>query len=143
VALERTADLDGILIDAAGRSSVDVDLLRPHRVAGRAVLIHTGWSRHWGTEAYYRRHPYVTTSVAEWLVEQRAALVGIDSLNIDATETGERPAHSLLLAAGVLIVEHLCRLDELPAEGFRFTVAPLAVVGLGAFPVRAYAIVGG
>jgi arylformamidase len=141
VPLERTVDLDGILIDAVRRSIVDVDVLRPYHVAGRAVLVHTGWSRHWGTDAYYTGHPYLTASAAEWLVEQGAALVGIDSLNIDSTETGERPVHSALLAAGIPIVEHLCRLDELPTAGFRFTAAPPAVVGLGAFPVRAFAIV--
>jgi kynurenine formamidase len=141
VPLERTVDVDGILIDAVGHSSVDSDLLRLHRVAGRAVLIDTGWSRHWGNDAYYTGHPYLTASGAEWLVEQRAAVVGIDSLNIDSTETGARPVHSLLLAAEIPIVEHLCRLDELPTEGFRFTAAPPAVVGLGAFPVRACAIV--
>jgi kynurenine formamidase len=141
VPLERTVDVDGILIDAVGHSSVDSDLLRLHRVARRAVLIHTGWSRHWGSDAYYTGHPYLTASGAEWLVEQRAAVVGIDSLNIDSTETGARPVHSLLLAAEIPIVEHLCRLDELPTEGFRFTAAPPAVVGLGAFPVRACAIV--
>jgi kynurenine formamidase len=140
VALDRTVDLDGILIDAVRHSSVDVDLLSSHRVAGRAVLIHTGWSRHWGTDAYSTGHPHLTASGAEWLVEKEAALVGIDSLNIDSTETGERPVHSALLAAGIPIIEHLCRLDELPTEGFRFTAAPPSVVGLGSFPVRAFAI---
>jgi kynurenine formamidase len=139
--LDRTVDLDGIVIHAGRHSSVDIDLLRPHRVAGRAVLIYTAWSRRWGTDAYYTGHPYLTASGAEWLVEQGAALVGIDSLNIDSTESGERPVHSRLLAAGVPIVEHLCRLDELPAERFRFGAAPPAVVGLGSFTVRAYAIV--
>ncbi len=138
--LERTVDLDGILIDAVCHPSVEIDALRAQHVAGRAVLIYTGWSRHWGTDAYYAGHPYLTESGAEWLVEQVAALVVVDSLNIDSTETGERPVHSRLLAAGVPIVEHLCQLDELPLDGFRFTAAPPAVVGLGAFPVRAYAI---
>lgn len=140
VPLERTVDLDGIVIDAVGQPRVDTDLLRGHRVRGRAVLVRTDWSRHWGTEDYYKGHPYLTASGAQWLVDQGATLVGIDSLNIDSTETGERPVHSCLLAAGVPIVEHLCRLGELPAEGFRFTAAPLAIAGLGSFPVRAYAI---
>jgi arylformamidase len=140
--LERLADLEGIVVDAAGRPEIDSELLRDHRVAGLAVILRTGWSRHWGTEVYFTGHPYVTASGAEWLVDEGAALVGIDSLNIDSTETGERPVHSHLLAAGIPIVEHLCRLDELPAQGFRFTAAPPAVSGLGSFSVRAHAVIG-
>ena len=143
VSLERLVDLDGIVVDAVGHTSIDTDVLRAHRVGGRAVLVCTGWSRHWGTDAYYAGHPHLSESAASWLVEEGAALVGIDSLNIDSTATGERPVHSRLLAAGIPIVEHLCRLDELPANGFRFTAAPPAIVGLGAFPVRAHALIDG
>ncbi len=139
--LDRMVELDGIAIDAVGQPIIDPDLLRGRRIAGRAVLIHTGWSRNWGTEAYFTGHPYLSASGAARLVEWGAALVGIDSLNIDDTAGGERPAHSLLLEAGIPIVEHLCRLDQLPAEGFRFSAAPVAVVGMGSFPVRAYAVI--
>lgn len=139
--LERTVDLDGLLVVAEDRSQIDVDVLQGRRVAGRAVLLHTGWARRWGTDGYFTGHPYLTASAAAWFVEHGAALVGIDSLNVDATQTGERPVHTLLLAAGIPIVEHLCRLDELPADGFRFSAAVPAVVGLGAFPVRAHAII--
>jgi kynurenine formamidase len=141
--LERMADLDGIVVDATDRTTVDSAALEGHRVRGRAVLLHTGWSRHWGTDTYFAGHPYLTEAGARWLVEHGAALVGIDSLNIDATATGERPAHSSLLAAGIPIVEHLCRLDQLPEEGFRFSAAPAPVLGLGSFTVRAYAVTGG
>jgi len=67
--------------------------------------------------------------------------VGIDSVNIDAVEDRTRPAHSILLAAGIPIVEHLCGLDQLPPQGFHFHAAPPAIEGLGTFPVRAYAII--
>jgi len=143
VSLERLVDLDGIVVDAVGHTSIDTEVLRAHLVGERAVLVCTGWSRHWGTDAYYAGHPHLSESAASWLVEEGAALVGIDSLNIDSTATGERPVHSRLLAAGIPIVEHLCRLDELPANGFRFTSAPPAIVGLGAFPVRAHALIDG
>jgi kynurenine formamidase len=139
--LARMAELDGVVIDAVGRSTVDPDVLEGRPIGGRAVLIHTDWSRHWGTDTYFTGHPYVTAAGAAWLVEHGAALVGIDSLNIDGTAGGERPAHSSLLAAGIPIVEHLCHLDQLPADGFRFSAAPAAVVGLGTFPVRAYAVI--
>ncbi|MDO7880961.1 cyclase family protein [Antiquaquibacter soli] len=111
-------------------------------VTDAAVLIHTGWDRHFGTPAYASGSPYLDTAAVEYLVGQGAALVGIDALNIDDTESGgERPAHSGLLAAGIHVVEHLTNLGALPARGARFTAAPPAVEGFGTFPVRAFAIV--
>lgn len=136
--LDRTADLDTVVIPATG--AINRAALAPYRVAGLAVLLHTGWSRHWGTDAYFTGHPYLTADGADWLVEQGATLVGIDSLNIDGTADGTRPAHSALLAAGIPVVEHLTNLDRLPPDGFRFHAAPVAVRGMGTFPVRAYAV---
>jgi len=143
--LDRTADLDGIVVRVTGAASRAIDraVFLPHRVTGRAVLLHTGWDRHFGTPAYGTGHPYLTADAAAWLAEQGAALVGIDSLNVDDTADGSRPAHSTLLAAGIPIVEHLRGLDALPDEGFRFHAVPPAVCGMGTFPVRAYAIVPG
>jgi len=138
--LERMVELDGLVVDATERPSADVDLFDGLEVSGRAVLIRTGWSRHWGTDAYFSGHPFLTAGGAELLVARHAALVGIDSLNIDSTETGERPAHTMLLAAGIPVVEHLTSLDALPPDGFRFSAAPPPVAGFTTFPVRAYAV---
>lgn len=139
VPLDRLVDLDGVVVPGTG--AVGRDAFAAVSVAGRAVLIRTGWDRHWGTTAYGPGgHPYLTASAATWLVEQGAVLVGIDSVNIDDTSTGERPAHSTLLAAGVPIVEHLCGLDQLPPDGFRFHAAPPRIAGMVSFPVRAYAV---
>jgi kynurenine formamidase len=111
---------------------------------GRAVLLHTGWDRHFGTPEYAHGSPFLDAAAAEYLVAQGVTLVGIDSLNIDDTESGgERPAHSGLLAAGIHVVEHLTQLGELPAHGARFTAAPPAVRAFGTFPVRAFAILRG
>lgn len=140
--LERMVELDGVVVAVLGRRTVTPEDLDGHEVEGRAVLIRTDHARHWGTEAYFRDHPFVSAEAATWLAERRPALVGIDSLNIDGTATGERPAHTRLLATGIPIVEHLCHLDRLPPEGFRFSAAPAAVRGMGTFPVRAYAVVG-
>jgi kynurenine formamidase len=143
--LAATVDLEGVVVrvPAGARRAVErpaLAALAPHPVRGRAVLVHTGWARHWGTARYSAGHPYLTGAAAAWLVEQGAALVGIDSLNVDGTDDGERPAHSALLAAGIPIVEHLRGLEQLPPAGFRFH-APPAVVGLGSWPVRAYALI--
>jgi arylformamidase len=140
--LDRVADLDGVVVRVpAERRAIDRDAFASHDVEGRAVLIHTGWDRHWATERYGTSNPFLTAAAADWLVEQRAGLVGIDSVNIDDTSGPERPVHTALLAAGIPIVEHLCGLDQLPASGFRFHAAPPQVVGIGSFPVRAYAVV--
>ncbi|GAA2790079.1 hypothetical protein GCM10010441_14060 [Kitasatospora paracochleata] len=139
-------DLDGVVVRVVGAPgrAVDRNALLPYPVTGRAVLIHTGWDRHWGTDAYGAGgHPFLTAQGAAWLAEQRPALVGIDSLNIDDTDDGARPAHTTLLAAGIPVVEHLRGLEQLPVDGFRFHAAPPAVEGMGTFPVRAYAVLPG
>jgi kynurenine formamidase len=107
---------------------------------GRAVLIHTGWDRHWGTEHYLSANPFLTADAAEMLLTAGASLVGIDSLNIDDIGDRTRPVHSKLLGAGIPIVEHLRGLAQLPAEGFRFSAVPPKVAGVGTWPVRAYAV---
>jgi kynurenine formamidase len=140
--LARVVDVPGVLVDATAVQGAGADLLDGVDLAGRAVLFHTGWDRHWATEAYGDgTHPFVAVDAAERLVAAGVSLVGIDSVNIDDTRTGERPIHSILLAAGVPIVEHLRGLRQLAGRTFRFTAAPPAVVGMGTFPVRAYAVV--
>ena len=141
VALESLADLEGLVVRAEGLPVITRELLLPLDVRGRAVLVHTGWSRHWGTEEYLSGHPHLTEEAAEFLVEEGAALLGIDSQNVDGTRGGERPVHSRLLAAGIPIVEHMTGLDLLPPHGFRLHAAPPRIAGVGTFPVRAYAIV--
>jgi kynurenine formamidase len=108
---------------------------------GKAVLFHTGWDVHWRTDRYFSGHPFLTAAAARLLVERRIALAGIDSLNIDDTADGTRPAHTLLLAAGIPIVEHLTNLAEVPDRGARFFAVPPRVKAFGTFPVRAFAVV--
>ena len=124
-------------LPTAARSFCAADL--PRDVRGCAVLLRTGWSQHFGTPRYFEPHPYLAADGAEELVSSGAALVGIDSLNLDDTATGERPAHTLLLRAAIPIVEHLTNLAALPARGFHFSAVPPRVAGMGTFPVRAFA----
>lgn len=141
--LESLADLDGVVVDAPkGDRSIDVDRFAGRDLAGKAVLVRTGWDAHWRTPQYAEGHPYLTRGAAEYLAGAGPALVGIDSLNVDDTSDGVRPAHTLLLAAGIPLVEHLCNLAALPATGFRFHCVPAPFQGLGSFPVRAYAVLG-
>ena len=106
---------------------------------GKAVLVHTGWDAHWRTERYFQGHPFLTEDAALYLKNAGATLVGIDSLNIDDTADKRRPVHTILLGAGIPIVEHMRGLSQLPDDGFRFSAIPVKVKGMGTFPVRAYA----
>jgi kynurenine formamidase len=136
------ANLEGIVLRAEqGQRSIHQHIFRGCEIKGKAVLVHTGWDRHWRTAAYFENHPFLTRNAAEYLKSASVALVGIDSLNIDDTADGTRPAHSILLGADIPIVEHMCHLDQLPATGFRFFAVPAPVKGMGSFPVRAFAIV--
>ncbi|WP_106815271.1 cyclase family protein [Microbacterium timonense] len=124
----------------ASRRGIRSTTLADRDVRGAGVLLHTGWDRWFGRPEYGTGAPFLTGEAAQWLIDAGAVLVGIDSLNIDDTESGgERPAHSLLLGAGVHVVEHLTNLGALPPHGARFTAAPPAVEGFGTFPVRAFA----
>ncbi len=139
--LAAVADLDGVVVRATGRTgrAIDVGALKTRDVRGKAVLVHTGWDAHWRTPAYGSGHPFLTRAAAQHLVTTGAALVGIDSLNIDDDKDGARPAHTLLLGAGIAIVEHMTNLGALPDTGFRFFAVPPRVKGMGSFPVRAFA----
>jgi len=138
--LERLADLPGVAIDVGeGARRIDVEL-PPRDLRGHAVLFRSGWSRHFATPRYADGHPFLAGVLAEALVARGAALVGIDSLNIDDTADGTRPVHTALLRAGIPIVEHLTGLAALPREGFRFFAVPVKVRGMGTFPVRAFAV---
>lgn len=139
--LESLANLPGIVIRAsrAGRA-VNAEAFHGLDLTGKAVLVHTGWARHWRTDRYFEGHPFLSGEAAAYLVEAGVRLVGIDSLNIDDTEDGSRPVHTRLLRANIPICEHMRGLEQLPDSGFRFHAAPVKVKAFGTFPVRAYAV---
>jgi arylformamidase len=141
IPLERTVDLPAVVVrvTGAGQRGIDVGALAAHDVLGKAVLVHTGDDARFGTPAYATEPHFLTRAGADWLAGHGAALVGIDGPNIDDTADLERPAHSLLLAADIPIVEHLSGLDQLPPAGARFTAVPLRIEGVGTIPVRAFA----
>jgi kynurenine formamidase len=139
--LSSLADLPGVVFRAPrGATAVGPGLFAGHDLRGKAVLVHTGWDRYWRTDQYFEGHPFLTREAALHLRGAGAALVGIDSHNIDDTSDGTRPVHSTLLAADVPIVEHLCGLQGLPETGFAFYAVPVKVKGFGTFPVRAFAL---
>ena len=144
--LSKFVDLPAMVVrvtEAQGRHERAIDRAWFHTldVAGKAVLVHTGWDRYWQTDRYWEGHPHLTADAAEYLRDAGAVLVGIDSMNIDDTSGGTRPVHSILLRHEVLIAEHLTRLGQLPDGPFRFTAVPPKLVGVGTFPVRAFATI--
>jgi len=142
--LYSVANLEGVVVRRVDRNkrSIDVESLQNRDLAGKAVLFQTDWDLRWRTEEYWSgKHPFITEATARSLAESGAALVGIDSYNIDDTQTGTRPVHSILLRQNIPIVEHLCGLRELPEHGFRFFAVPVKVRQFGTFPVRAFALV--
>ena len=141
IPLARTVELPAVVVRVTGtrQPGIDAGSLAAFDVRGKAVLLHTGDDARFGSPAYAEDLHFLTRDGAGWLVGEGAALVGIDALNIDDTADGERPAHTLLLAAGIPVVEHLTGLEQLPPNGARFTAVPLRIEGLGTIPVRAFA----
>src|SRR6185436_5905187 len=135
------ANLDGIVVRCVGTTEITEQCFADLEVKDKAVLVHTGWDKHWRTDEYSSgNHPFLTEGAASHPARNAAALVAIDSFNIDATRDGNRPAHSIRLGHDIPIVEHLCGLGELPESGFKFFAVPVKVRQFGTFPVRAFAI---
>ena len=144
ITLEQMAHLEGVCISVppGPNRAIEEACFHGLDVRGKAVLVHTGWAQHWKTDQYFESHPYLTADAAKYLRDNSVTLVGIDSLNIDNIETGERPVHTTLLRANILIVEHLCNLERIPANRpFRFYAVPVKVKAFGTFPVRAFAAI--
>ncbi len=141
--LERVVNLIGVLVDCRERREPGIgpEAFEGVDAAGKAVLVATGWDGHWGTDAYLSGNPFLTEAAARHLIDAGAALIGIDSLNVDSLVDPSRPAHTAILDAGIPLIEHLTGLDQLPADGWRFFAVPPRIRGMATFPVRAFAIV--
>lgn len=139
--LSSLGNLDAVVINVGPHMpEIGADPFKAVDFKGKAVLVRTDWSRHWATDQYFEGHPYITLEGAEYLRDHGAVLVGIDCHNIDDVSGGERPAHSTLLGADILIVEHLTNLESLPEKDFRFFAVPVKVKAMGTFPVRAFGL---
>jgi len=141
--LSSIANIEGIVVsvESCNTRAVTAEVFKHVDIRGKAVLVHTGWDRHWRTEQYFEGHAFLTSDAAKYLVEQGAVIVGIDSYNIDDTSDGTRPVHTQLLGANIPIVEHMTGLSQVPDSGFRFFAVPVKVKALGTFPVRAFVLI--
>ena len=139
--LQSLVNLKGIVVRAQNLGqAISAEAFKDVKVKGKAVLIHTDWAQHWGTDQYFEGHTFLTKDAAEFLAQSGAAFVGIDTYNIDDTTDGARPVHTALLGNQIPICEHMCNFELLPDKGFRFHAAPVKVKAMGTFPVRAYAV---
>lgn len=142
VELDQMAGIQGICIPFNFKKeglSIEIHHIEKYDLENKAVLLNTGWSTFWNTETYFENHPFLSEAASNYIIQQKARLVGIDSHNIDDTRTRARPAHSILLGNNILIVEHMTQLNLLPTEGFNFYAVPPKIIGMGTFPVRAFA----
>jgi kynurenine formamidase len=76
--LSSLANLDGIVVRCVDRSDPEIthEFFGGLDVTGKAVLVHTGWDKHWRTEEYSNgNHPYLTEGAATYLAKSGAALV--------------------------------------------------------------------
>lgn len=140
VPLAHLVNLPGLLLSAQVDGEIGPEHFLEVDAAGKAVLVHTGWASRWGSNDYFRSGPFLNGAACQHLIRQGATLVGIDCANIDNMKDRARPAHTLLLEAGIPIVEHLCGLEQLPGRSFRFFAGPPAIQEGTSFPVRAFAI---
>ena len=142
LALENLAAVECVVIRIDDDvTSIGPDCFNELDFRGKAVLVNTRWDRHWRTDPYFENHPHLVEASARRLIEGGAILVGIDSYNMDSVANPSRPVHTLLLGSGVPIIEHMCNLDQVPDTGALLTAAPVAVRGMGSFPVRAFATI--
>jgi kynurenine formamidase len=140
--LDKLAGVECVVVRIAEDvKAIGAEAFRGADVKNKALLVNTGWDRHWRTDQYFENHPHLTELAARYLVDAGALVVGIDSFNIDSTSDGTRPVHSILLRQAIPIIEHMCNLSEVPEAGATLTAAPVAVKGMGTFPVRAFATV--
>ncbi len=143
--LEQLAGLEGVLVRMPpdhGRA-LDETCFNGLDVRGKAVLVHTGWARHWKTDQYFEGHSFLTEGAARALKAAGAVIVGVDTYNIDDTDDKRRPVHTTLLGADIPIIEHMCDMEHIPdGRAFKFFAVPVKVKSFGSFPVRAFAMLG-
>lgn len=136
----------GALLDLRGRAELAVTArdLAPHlarleTLAPAFVLLRTGDEARWGEPEYYSAGAHLSTEAATLLARLPGLSgIGLDAGSADAAGSFELPAHRALLGAGLVIVENLRGLADLPPNGFDFFCLP--VLGLDGSPVRAAAV---
>lgn len=106
---------------------------------GASVLLHTGWDKHFPSPSFFSGFPYVSKALADWFVTKKTGMVGMDMPTPNGTDW--KYVHVKMLGAGILIVEGIAKMEELPKDSlFTFYSLPLKLQGRDGSPVRAIAI---
>lgn len=140
----------GVVVDArraGGRGRIDwsfFDGVQDQLGPGRIVLLHTGWSEHYGSQTYFD-NPYLDAAACRRLLDLGVRTIGIDALNLDETpdehHPGEGfPVHHLIAAAGGVIAENLTNLAAVDFDHPIISMLPIALDAADGAPVRAVAI---
>ncbi|MFH0995376.1 MAG: cyclase family protein [Pseudomonadota bacterium] len=134
------------VLDFSSHSSrlIEIDDLLPYCYLIQKsdfVLIHTGWSRHWGQAAYYTGYPVLSGNAADWICGFGLKGLGVDAISVDPPQAPDLPVHRRLLEAKIILVENLNRLQDLPQSGFTFFALPLRIKDSDGSPVRAVAMI--
>ena len=121
--------------------AVEVSDLAPYEPQisqGMRILLHTGWDKKFPDPVFFRDFPYITCELADWLVEKKANVVGMDI----PTPNGQdwQYVHRRMLGGDCLIIEGLANLELLPMEGFTLIAMPLKLHKRDGSPVRAVAL---
>jgi arylformamidase len=123
-----------------GTGLIEVSHLKPYsdRITDADyVLLHTGWSRFWGTGQYFRDFPVLSDKAAGWLATFSLKGIGVDTISVDAVESDCWPVHKILFNAGMVIVENLTFSEIGNYEKAVIHCFPLKIEGADGSPVRA------
>lgn len=134
---------DAVLVRIPKKPNELVEALDFRDIAIRendAVVISTGWERKIRSRSYMTENPGLSAGAARFLALKKVSMVGIDGPSIDAGSDARFPAHTILLAKNVLVVENLRNIHAINKDRFTLVVAPLKLRGATGSPVRALAI---
>lgn len=127
------------VLDLSLVPSLSVDNLEKVWPKGDAkrVLFKTTNSKLWGEEhcEFVENFHALSEESAQWLVDKKVRLIGIDYLSIQRFRDLTR-VHQILLEASIVLLEGL-NLLEVPGGRYELICLPLKLSGLEAAPARA------
>lgn len=134
---------NAIMIDVPKKAGQDIcieEIEEEEILAGDAIVLATGFERHYKSRDYMTSNPGLSKAAAKYLVRKKICMVCIDGPSIDSGRDGKFSAHNILLSAGILVAENLCNVYKIKKKRFTLVIAPLKLAGTTGSPVRAFAL---
>lgn len=122
---------------------IEVADLEPYRAQLAQVdfcLLRSGWSCYWGAPQYFVDFPVLSLAAAQWLCRFDLKGIGFDAISADPVAAQDLPIHQQLLGKGLVLIENLTNLEQLPDQPMLFSCLPLKLVDADGSPVRAVAL---